>query len=91
MTQKIAVTLDEELVAFLDAQANGNRSDYLNSLLARERKQVLEVELIAALQQDVQDPEYQAEIAAWDNVSWSGEHLNHSYRKRIKWFVLGAA
>jgi Arc/MetJ-type ribon-helix-helix transcriptional regulator len=72
MKQKIAVTLDEELVAFLDAQANGNRSDYLNSLLERERKQILEAELIAALQQDVQDPDYQAEIAAWDNVTGDG-------------------
>ena len=72
MKQKIAVTLDQELVAFLDAQANGNRSDYLNSLLARERKQILEAEIIAALQQDVQDPDYQAEIAAWDNVVGDG-------------------
>jgi hypothetical protein len=72
MKQKIAVTLEEDLVAFLDAQANGNRSSYLNSLLARERKKILAAELIAALQQDVQNPDYQAEIAAWDNVTGDG-------------------
>jgi hypothetical protein len=37
MKQKIAVTLDEELVAFLDTVAQGNRSDYLNTLLASHR------------------------------------------------------
>jgi hypothetical protein len=72
MKQKIAVTLEGDLVAFLDAQANGNRSSYLNSLLARERKKILAAELIAALQQDVQNPDYQAEIAAWDNVTGDG-------------------
>lgn len=58
MKQKIAVTLEEDLVTFLDAQANGNRSSYLNSLLARERKKILAAKLIAAIQQDVQDPDY---------------------------------
>ena len=72
MKQKIAVTLEADLVAFLDAQANGNRSAYLNSLLAQERKKILAAELIAALQQDVQDPDYQAEIAAWGNVTGDG-------------------
>ena len=72
MKQKIAITLEEDLVAFLDAQANGNRSGYLNSLLVRERKKILAAKLIAALQQDVQDPDYQAEIAAWDNASGDG-------------------
>lgn len=72
MKQKIAVTLNEEIVAFLDAQANGNRSEYLNSLLTQERKRVLEAELIAALQQDVNDTNYQEEVAAWDSVVGDG-------------------
>lgn len=58
MKQKITVSLDTELVAFLDRQAHGNRSDYLNSLLAQQRKQQLEAELIAALKEDAQDREY---------------------------------
>jgi Arc/MetJ-type ribon-helix-helix transcriptional regulator len=72
MKQKIAVTLDEELVAFLDAQAKGNRSEYFNALLTRERKQTLETEIIAALVQDAQDANYQAEIADWDSVVGDG-------------------
>lgn len=72
MKQKIAVTLDKELVTFLDAQAKGNRSEYLNALLARERKQTLKTEIIAALVQDAQDANYQAEIVDWDGVVGDG-------------------
>lgn len=72
MKKKIAVTLDEDLVAFLDVQANGNRSEYLNTLLAQQRKLCLEAELIAALKDDFEDPDYQAEVAAWDSVAGDG-------------------
>lgn len=72
MKQKLTVTLDQELVAFLDAQAGGNRCDCLNTLLAQQRRQKLEAELIAALQQDGDDPDYQAEVAVWDVVAGDG-------------------
>lgn len=72
MKQKIAVTLDEQLVAFLDVQAGGNRSEYLNQLLAQERKRTIEAQTIAALQEDYADPEYLAEIQLWDAVVADG-------------------
>lgn len=72
MKQKIAVTLDGDLVTFLDAVAAGNRSDYINNLLRSQRQQVLEAEMIAALKSDAADPDYQAEIAAWDSVVGDG-------------------
>lgn len=72
MKQKIAVTLDEELVAFVDRRAKGNRSEYLNSLLARERKQILETELIAALEMDAKNADYQADVRAWNSVAGDG-------------------
>ena len=72
MRQKIAITLEKELVAFLDSQANGNRSEYLNSLLAKERKRTIEAELIKALQEDCSDSEYLAEIELWDAVVADG-------------------
>ncbi|MGL5924226.1 type II toxin-antitoxin system MazE family antitoxin [Chroococcidiopsis sp.] len=75
MKQKIAVTLDKDLVAFLDAVASGNRSDYINSLLREQRKQIVEAELIAALNSDAVDPDYQAEIADWDSVVGDGIDL----------------
>jgi hypothetical protein len=72
MKQKIAITLDQELVSFIDLQAQGNRSDYLNSLVIQERRKILTDEIITALQEDIQDPEYQAEIAQWDRLAGDG-------------------
>ncbi|MGH2415252.1 MAG: type II toxin-antitoxin system MazE family antitoxin [Microcystaceae cyanobacterium] len=72
MKQKIAVTLDEDLVSFLDVVAQGNRSEYLNNLLAKQRKYILETEMIEALKSDVEDPNYQQEVAHWDSVAGDG-------------------
>jgi hypothetical protein len=46
--------------------------DYKNSSLNRERPKVLKEEMIATLQADLQDPEYLAEIAEWDQLSVDG-------------------
>jgi hypothetical protein len=72
MKQKIAITIDRELLSFIDRQAQGNRSDYLNSLITQERRKILAAEIIAALQADSRDPEYQAEIAEWDRLAGDG-------------------
>lgn len=72
MKQKIAITIDRELVSFIDRQAQGNRSDYLNSLITQERRKILTDEIIAALQEDIQDPDYQAEISEWDRLAGDG-------------------
>jgi hypothetical protein len=72
MKQKIAITIDRELLNFIDRQAQGNRSDYLNSLINQERQKILVKETIAALQADFQDPEYQAEVAEWDRLAGDG-------------------
>lgn len=71
MKNKIAVSLDQELIEFLDEQAT-NRSEYLNGLLVERRTKVLREQMISALQADQADSEYQAEIAAWDVVIGDG-------------------
>lgn len=68
MEKKIVVSLDKEVVAFLDAQAKGNRSKYINDLLTQQRR----TELIAALKQNIKDPKYLVEIQAWDCVAEDG-------------------
>jgi hypothetical protein len=72
MKQKIAITIDRKLLSFLDAQAQGNRSEYLNSLLTQARRKILADEIITALEEDRQDPEYRTEIAEWDRLSGDG-------------------
>jgi hypothetical protein len=72
MKQIIAIAIDRKLLSFLDAQSQGNRSKYLNSLLTQARRKILADEIIAALEEDNQDPEYQVEITEWDRLSGDG-------------------
>ncbi len=77
---KITIILEDEIFQFIDSQAKGvqgasvagNRSAYINAVLAKHRRCSLELQMITALQRDAQDCEYQAEIAAWDNVVEDG-------------------
>lgn len=69
---KVTITLEDDILQFIDQQAKGNRSSYINSLLVEHRRRILEAEMIAALKQDAEDSEYQAEIIAWDNVVGDG-------------------
>ncbi|MBW4601161.1 MAG: ribbon-helix-helix domain-containing protein [Calothrix sp. FI2-JRJ7] len=77
MAKKVTITLDEDILAFIDKQAanNGdapNRSGYINDILSQHRRAVLKAEMIAALIEDASDPEYQEEIALWDCVGGDG-------------------
>jgi hypothetical protein len=69
MKHEITIEIDRKLLSFLDDRSHGNRSEYLNSLLIQERRKILADEIIAALEEDNLDPEYQAEIAEWDRLS----------------------
>jgi metal-responsive CopG/Arc/MetJ family transcriptional regulator len=71
MKQKVTLSLDKELIEFLDLQAK-NRSEYLNELLLQKRSQVLADQIKTALQEDVNDPNYLADIQAWDVVAGDG-------------------
>jgi Arc/MetJ-type ribon-helix-helix transcriptional regulator len=71
MKQKVTLTLDQELVEFLDLQAS-NRSEYLNALLRERRAKVLAEQTVAALQADLANPDYQAELQDWDAVVGDG-------------------
>ncbi|NJK51779.1 MAG: CopG family transcriptional regulator [Acaryochloridaceae cyanobacterium CSU_3_4] len=72
MKEKVTITLDTELIAFVDDRADGNRSDYFNSLVQHHRQAVLKQQMIQALQEEVENPDYQAEIDAWDSVVGDG-------------------
>ncbi len=60
------MTLDEDLVAFLDTESNGNRSDFINEIVGLYRKNRIRAEMIEAIKQDVDNPEYQSELAEWE-------------------------
>ncbi len=72
MKKKVTIALDTDLLGFLDSQAHGNRSEYINALLEKQRRQQIETELIDALQNDLANPDYQREIAEWDSLAGDG-------------------
>lgn len=72
MTKQVMIDLDDEVLVFLDRHSGGNRSEYINQLLRKQRQSAIEAELAAAHQQDAQNPEYRAEIALWDAVVGDG-------------------
>lgn len=70
MAKKVTITLDDEILAFVDRQAalqtKANRSAFINAVLAEARQKHLQAELEAAYQRDAEDKAYQEEIAVWD-------------------------
>ena len=66
---KVTISLEAEVLQFLDRFANGNRSSYINSLLSHQRRQALETEMITALLKDAEDKDYLEEVAVWDSVA----------------------
>ncbi len=91
MAKKVTITLDDEILAFIDWQAattgkTANRSGYINTVLSTHRRAVLEAEMIAALKQDAEDPDYQAEIAAWDSVVGDGiDATGYKLEMKLLW------
>ncbi|RUS95919.1 hypothetical protein DSM106972_089320 [Dulcicalothrix desertica PCC 7102] len=71
MVRKVTITLDDDVLAFVDKQASdsenqGNRSAFINTVLKELKKQRLQEELKAAYIQDSQDEAYRKEAAVWD-------------------------
>jgi len=70
--KKVTITLEEKVLEFVDRQAKGNRSNYINQLLKENHQKQLEKEIIEALQEDIKNKEYQEEIEAWNAVIGDG-------------------
>ena len=65
MVQKISITLDEEVLAFIDSQTK-NRSQLINQVFNNLKKQKALSELEAAYIEQSQDKDEIAEIKLWD-------------------------
>lgn len=65
MAQKISITLDEEVLAFIDSQTT-NRSQLINRVLKDLKQQHALKELEAAYIEQSQDEDEIAEIKLWD-------------------------
>jgi metal-responsive CopG/Arc/MetJ family transcriptional regulator len=65
MSAKVSITLDEEVLEFVD-RSSQNRSQFINEILAKEKKRQFLKELENAYIELANDAEYQAEIKLWD-------------------------
>jgi metal-responsive CopG/Arc/MetJ family transcriptional regulator len=65
MSAKVSITLDEEVLEFVD-RLSQNRSQFINEILSKEKKRQFLKEVENAYIELANDPEYQAEIALWD-------------------------
>jgi cell division septum initiation protein DivIVA len=71
MSKKVSITLDDEVLEFVDQLAS-NRSSFINNVLWQEKQRIFMQELAAAYQDQANDPEFQEEIAVWDVVVGDG-------------------
>ena len=65
MAQKISITLDEEVLAFIDSQTK-NRSQLINQVFDNLKKQKALSELETAYIEQSKDEDEVAEIKLWD-------------------------
>ena len=71
MSKKVSITLDDEVLDFVDRLAS-NRSSFINDVLWQEKRRVFMKELEEAYKDQANDPEMQAEISVWDIVVGDG-------------------
>jgi hypothetical protein len=65
MSAKVSITLDEEVLEFVD-RSSQNRSQFINEILSQAKKSQLLKELEDAYTELANDPGYQAEINLWE-------------------------
>ncbi len=61
----MSITLDDEVLAFVDKQGN-DRSQFINKVLLKEKQRIFLKELDDAYLEDANDPVAQAERALWE-------------------------
>lgn len=71
MSQKISITLDDEILEFVD-QGIGNRSSFINAILWQEKKRLLRKGLAEAYTDQSNDLEFHQELLVWDATVGDG-------------------
>jgi hypothetical protein len=65
MSKKVSITLDDEVLTFVDRLAS-NRSSFINDILRKEKKRLFMKELEDAYKEQMNDQDFQEEISVWD-------------------------
>jgi hypothetical protein len=64
MSQRISITLDDEVLEFID-QCSSDRSQFINSVIQKAKQQSLQP-LADAYKEQSDDPDFWEEIKTWD-------------------------
>ena len=65
MSKKVSITLDDEVLDFVD-QLTSNRSNFINDILLKEKQRAFMKDLEDAYKEQSNDPEFQEEMSVWD-------------------------
>jgi predicted transcriptional regulator len=65
MSKKVSITLDDEVLDFVDRLAS-NRSSFINDVLWQEKKRIFMKELESAYKDQANDLEFQEEVSVWE-------------------------
>jgi hypothetical protein len=65
MSKKVSITLDDEVLTFVDRLAS-NRSSFINDILLKEKQRLFMKELEDAYKEQMNDQDFQEEISVWD-------------------------
>ncbi|MGB3294636.1 MAG: hypothetical protein WBB01_16760 [Phormidesmis sp.] len=71
MSKKVSITLDDEVLNFVDQLAS-NRSSFINEILLKEKKRIFLKELENAYREQSNDPVIQEEISLWNITAEDG-------------------
>ena len=74
MAQKISITLEENLLAYIDSQTQ-NRSKFINEIVAKSCREQQLQDLRDAYIKQAQDEDEQTEIELWDSTA--GDNLEN--------------
>ena len=71
MSKKISITLDDEILDFVNQQTD-NRSSFINEILRHEKQKYFREKLATAYRDQSSDPDFQEEVSAWDITASDG-------------------
>ncbi len=71
MSKKVSITLDDEVLGFVDRLAS-NRSSFINDILRKEKERIFLLELADAYRGQGSDVLLQEEIWMWDATAEDG-------------------
>lgn len=71
MSKKISITLDDEILDFIDQRTN-DRSSFINEILWYEKQKTLMQELAEAYRDQSGDPDFLEAVSAWDVTAGDG-------------------